>query len=36
MSTIEAILEGGEWVKGHATKTKWKQRSMYAFDALYR
>ena len=25
MSTIEAILVGSERVKGHASKTKWKQ-----------
>ena len=28
MSTIEAILAGSEQVKGHASKTKWKQRSL--------
>ena len=27
MSTIEAILAGSEWVKGCASKTKWKQSS---------
>ena len=28
MSTIEAILAGSERVKGHASKTKWKQLSL--------
>ena len=28
MSTIEAILVGSEQVKGCASKTKWKQRSL--------
>ena len=28
MSTIEAILEGRERVKGCASKTKWKQHSL--------
>ena len=28
MSTIEAILAGSEWVKGHASKIKWKQCSL--------
>ena len=28
MSTIEAILAGGERIKGHASKTKWKQLSL--------
>ena len=28
MSTIEAILEGREQVKGRASKTNWKQHSL--------
>ena len=28
MSPIEAILAGSEQVKGHASKTKWKQCSL--------
>ena len=35
MSTIEAILAGSKWVKGRASKAKWKQCSLAAPHALF-
>ena len=35
VSTIEAFLAGSERVKGRASKTKWKQRSLSGSHVFY-